>query len=106
MAEEFAEKEIYREVRVVFSEEAYREMEEAASRRRTSIPELILDAIALQKWFDDRMAKKETILVESAGKLERVVTVRPSDQMREESRKLRESVRESGQGESNVADAY
>jgi hypothetical protein len=81
-----------REINVVFSEEAYREMEELARRRRATVPDLIIDGIALLKWFDERMRKREPILIKRGRELKRVVSVSPSDTMIEESRRLEDEV--------------
>jgi hypothetical protein len=81
-----------REVTVVFSEEAYRRMEDHARRRALGVPNLIVEAIALLEWFDERKDKGETILVKRGRKLERVVSVRPSNRMWEASNQLRAEV--------------
>lgn len=64
-------------VNVTFSDDAYSALEDLARRRGTSMAEVLRDAIAREKWFDDEVRRKNSkLLVEDNGKLRELVFAR------------------------------
>ena len=51
------------------SDEVYQVIDELARRRGKTIPEVIRDAIAREKWFDDTRQQGGQILVEKSGQI-------------------------------------
>jgi metal-responsive CopG/Arc/MetJ family transcriptional regulator len=54
-------------VNVNFSENAYRTLEDLADRKGKSMSEVLRDAIALEKWFQDTNDEGGKVLVEQEG---------------------------------------
>jgi predicted transcriptional regulator len=52
------------EISVRFSDDAYQQLEEIAERTGKSIPEILRDAIALEKWYEDAIRGGARVLVE------------------------------------------
>ena len=63
-----------RELRLQFSDETYRMLEDLARRKGKTIPEVLGDAIALEKWIDDARARGERVLFERNGKYEELLS--------------------------------
>ena len=61
---------------VNFSESAYRALEEIASRKGTSMAEVLRDAIALEKWVMDAHAEGSRLLIERPDGTVREVVIR------------------------------
>jgi len=64
-----------RQVTVVFSQNAYEVLEELARRKGKSISEILRDAIALEKLFEDTRSEGGHVLLERAGRLRELVKV-------------------------------
>lgn len=60
-------------VNVNFSEDAYEELTELAQRKGKTLSDLLRDAIALERWFDDAKQEGSRVLVERDGKLREVI---------------------------------
>jgi hypothetical protein len=65
-----------RGLNVVFSETAYKTVHELAQRNDKSVSELVRDAIALQKWFDDIRGEGWRILIEKRARVREIVKTR------------------------------
>ncbi len=52
------------EIRVRFSDDAYKQLEEISERTGKSIPEILRDALALEKWYEDAIRGGHRVLVE------------------------------------------
>lgn len=64
-------------VNVNFSESAYETLEDLAKRRGKSMSEVLRDAIALEKWFDDTYREGGRFLIDRDGETREVIP-RPS----------------------------
>lgn len=60
-------------VNVNFSEEAYDELTELAQRKGKTLSDLLRDAIALERWFDETKREGSRVLVERDGKVREIV---------------------------------
>jgi hypothetical protein len=60
-------------VNVNFSESAYETLEELAQRKGKSMSEILRDAIALEKWFDDTYREGGRFLVDRNGETKEVI---------------------------------
>ena len=60
-------------VNVNFSEEAYGELTELAQRKGKTVSDLLRDAIALERWFDETRREGSRVLVERDGKVREIV---------------------------------
>jgi hypothetical protein len=60
-------------VNVNFSESAYETLEELAKRKGKSMSEILRDAIALEKWFDDTYREGGRFLVDRDGETREVI---------------------------------
>jgi hypothetical protein len=62
-----------RRVNVNFSESAYRTLEDLADRKGKSMSEVLRDAIALEKWFQDTNESGGKVVVEQDGRAREVI---------------------------------
>ena len=60
-------------VNVNFSEDAYDELTELAQRKGKTVSDLLRDAIALERWFDETKREGSRVLVERDGKVREIV---------------------------------
>ncbi len=60
-------------VNVNFSESAYRTLEDLADRKGKSMSEVLRDAIALEKWFQDTNEGGGKVVVEQDGRAREVI---------------------------------
>lgn len=60
-------------VNVNFSEDAYTQLTELAQRRGKTVSDLLREAIALERWFDETTRDGNRVLVERDGKLREIV---------------------------------
>jgi hypothetical protein len=60
-------------VNVNFSEEAYDELTDLAQRRGKTVSDLLRDAIALERWFDETKRDGGRVLVERDGHVREVI---------------------------------
>jgi predicted transcriptional regulator len=66
-----------RRVTVTFTDDAYAALEELARRRGTSMAEVLRDAIAREKWFEDEVRGKGShLLIEEGGNVRELVFAR------------------------------
>jgi predicted transcriptional regulator len=66
-----------RRVTVNFTDDAYNALEELARRRGSSMAEVLRDAIARERWFEEEVrSKKSRLLVEDDGKVRELVFAR------------------------------
>ena len=66
-----------RRVNVTFSDDAYRALEELAERRHTSMADVLRDAIAREKWFEDEIkSRRSRLLVDDGGNIRELVFAR------------------------------
>jgi hypothetical protein len=61
---------------VVFSEATYNAVQKLAERRDKTVSEYIREALALQKWFDNKRAAGWRILTEKGGRVREVLKIR------------------------------
>jgi hypothetical protein len=64
-----------RRFHVNFSGEAFETLADLASRKGKTMSEVLRDAIALEKWFDQTQREGGRILVERDGRMHEVVKV-------------------------------
>lgn len=62
-----------KKVGVNLSDRAYSELEELAARKEKPVTQVVRDAIALEKWFEDTRKKGGKVLVERDGKVQEIV---------------------------------
>jgi metal-responsive CopG/Arc/MetJ family transcriptional regulator len=60
-------------VNVNFSESAYQALEDLAERKGKSMSEVLRDAIALEKWFQDTNEEGGKVVVEKDGRAREVI---------------------------------
>jgi metal-responsive CopG/Arc/MetJ family transcriptional regulator len=60
-------------VNVNFSENAYKTLEDLAERKGKSMSEVLRDAIALEKWFQDTTETGGKVVVEQGGQAREVI---------------------------------
>lgn len=60
-------------VNVNFSESAYRTLEALAERKDKTMSEVLRDAIALEKWFQDTNDQGGKVVVEEGGRAREVI---------------------------------
>jgi predicted DNA-binding protein len=60
-------------VNVNFSEDAYEQLTELAERKGKTVSDLLRDAIALERWFDETNREGSRVLVERDGKVREVI---------------------------------
>jgi restriction endonuclease len=60
-------------VNVNFSQSAYKTLEELSERKNKSMSDILRDAIALEKWFDDTYRDGGKFLVERDGEVREVI---------------------------------
>lgn len=60
-------------INVNFSEEAYDELTDLAQRRGKTVSDLLRDAIALERWFDETNRDGGRVLVERDGNVREVI---------------------------------
>ena len=60
-------------VNVNFSESAYRTLEDLSDRKGKSMSEVLRDAIALEKWFQDTNESGGKVVVEQDGRAREVI---------------------------------
>jgi Ribbon-helix-helix protein, copG family len=60
-------------VNVNFSESAYKTLEDLADRKGKTLSEVLRDAIALEKWFQDTNDEGGKVLVEQEGRAREVI---------------------------------
>jgi predicted CopG family antitoxin len=60
-------------VNVNFSDDAYRQLTELAQRKGKTVSDLLRDAIALERWFDDTRREGSRVLVEREGKVREII---------------------------------
>lgn len=60
-------------VNVNFSESAYQTLEELADRKGKSMSDILRDAIALEKWFDETYREGGRLLVERDGETREII---------------------------------
>jgi hypothetical protein len=60
-------------VNVNFSENAYKTLEDLADRKGKTLSEVLRDAIALEKWFQDTTDEGGKVLVEQEGRAREVI---------------------------------
>jgi hypothetical protein len=71
-----AEKSAARRLNVVFSESAYNTLRDLAAESGKTISDVVRDAIALQKWFNDTRRDGGHILVEKRGRVREILNIR------------------------------
>jgi predicted DNA-binding protein len=62
-----------RRVNVNFSETAYRDLSSLADRQSKTKADVLRDAIALEKWFDEARREGARILVERNGEIREII---------------------------------
>jgi pyruvate/2-oxoglutarate dehydrogenase complex dihydrolipoamide acyltransferase (E2) component len=65
-----------RRLNVVFSESAYDDLKKLADQSSKTISDVVRDAIALQKWFNDVKRGGGRILVEERGRVREILNIR------------------------------
>jgi hypothetical protein len=65
-----------RRLNVVFSDSAYNTLRDLADRNDKTISDVVRDAIALQKWFNDTRRAGGRILVEERGRVREILNIR------------------------------
>lgn len=60
-------------VNVNFSENAFQALDELSKRKGKSMSDILRDAIALEKWFDDTYREGGKFLVERDGEVREVI---------------------------------
>jgi metal-responsive CopG/Arc/MetJ family transcriptional regulator len=69
-----AKKERTRRVNVNFSKDAYEELEEIADKRNKNVSDVVREAIAFEKWYQDTVDSGGHVLVERKnGRLQEVL---------------------------------
>jgi hypothetical protein len=63
----------FHRVNVNFSPDAYRDLTELAERKGKTVSDLMRDAIALERWFDEANREGSRVLVERDGKVREVI---------------------------------
>ena len=64
-----------RRVNVTFSEPIYRTLEELAHQKGVPMADVLRDAIALEKWFEDSRKAGARILIDRNGTVREIVKV-------------------------------
>jgi predicted CopG family antitoxin len=73
MGEVVKEKRAHR-VNVNFSEDAYEELAQIAKRRKKNVSDVVREAIAFEKWYQDTVDSGDHVLVERKnGRVQEVV---------------------------------
>jgi hypothetical protein len=65
-----------RRLNVVFSEAAYDALKELADQSGKTISDVVRDAIALQRWFNDVRKGGDRVLVEERGRVREIINIR------------------------------
>jgi predicted transcriptional regulator len=70
---EVAEKGRTHRVNVNFSEEAYEELAQIAKQRKKRVSDVVREAIAFEKWYQDTVDNGGHVLVERDGRVQEIV---------------------------------
>jgi hypothetical protein len=62
-----------RRVNVNFSEGAYEDLAQIAKRRNKNVSDVVRDAIAFEKWYQDTVKDGGHVLVERDGRVQEIV---------------------------------
>jgi predicted transcriptional regulator len=70
---EVAEKGRTHRVNVNFSEDAYEELAQIAKQRKKRVSDVVREAIAFEKWYQDTVDNGGHVLVERDGRVQEIV---------------------------------
>jgi predicted transcriptional regulator len=70
---EVAEKGRTHRVNVNFSEDAYEELAQIAKQRKKKVSDVVREAIAFEKWYQDTVDNGGHVLVERDGRVQEIV---------------------------------